>query len=352
MQVNALQKSSFAVRFVFALILAALALAVAIEPSLAQNPFGQRTPPPSGFMGWILAQQSAFYQQMAGAIKAAKADGSALWTLTGISFLYGVFHAAGPGHGKAVISSYLIADNATWKRGALLAIISALVQALVAIAVVGVAAVLLGATARTMSSAVRWIEIAAYSLIILFGLYLFWKKGRSFLATWRGKPDTHDHHHAHAHDHAHDHAHGHAHAHHHEQDGHVHDEHCGHSHGPEPAELKGDDWFKRGMVAAVTAGMRPCSGAILVLVFALAQGIFFSGVAATFAMAAGVAITVTAIAVLAVFGKSLAVRLSGAMGGRSDLALRGIEVLGALFVIAFGALLLTGYLASERLMPV
>jgi nickel/cobalt exporter len=334
---------------VAALMLAAIALALLIEPSLAQNPFGQRTPPPSGFMGWIMAQQSAFYRQMAGAIKAAKEDGSALWTLVGISFAYGVFHAAGPGHGKAVISSYLIADNATWKRGALLAIISALVQALVAIAVVGIAAVLLGATARTMSSAVRWIEIAAYSLIIVFGLYLLWKKGRAFLASWRGQPDAHAHH-GHAHDHGHDHKHGHAH--HHHDHGHVHDAHCGHSHGPEPAELKGDDWFRRGMVAAVAAGMRPCSGAILVLVFALAQGIFFSGVAATFAMAAGVAITVTVIAVLAVFGKSLALRLSGAMGGRSDLALRGIEVLGALFVIAFGALLLTGYLASERLLPV
>lgn len=336
-----------------ALLVAAVAVALLIDPALGQNPFGPRTPPPSGFMGWILAQQSAFYQQMAGAIKAAKADGSAVWTLVGISFLYGVFHAAGPGHGKAVISSYLIADNATWKRGALLAIVSALVQALVAIAVVGIAAVLLGATARTMSNAVRWIEISAYSLIILFGLYLLWKKGRSFFAAWRGKPAAHDHHHhdsGHAqHDDGHDH--GHAHAHHHAHH-HAHDAHCGHSHGPEPAELKGNDWFKRGMVAAVTAGMRPCSGAILVLVFALAQGIFLSGVAATFAMSAGVAITVTAIAVLAVFGKSLAVRLSGAMGGRGDLALRGIEVLGALFVIAFGVLLLTGYLASERLMPV
>lgn len=338
----------FSFRTMAALLVAAVAVLLLIEPTLAQNPFGQRTPPPSGFMGWILAQQSAFYQQMAGAIKAAKADGSALWTLVSISFLYGVFHAAGPGHGKAVISSYLIADNATWKRGALLAIISALVQALVAIAVVGVAAVLLGATARTMSNAVRWIEIAAYSLIILFGLYLLWKKGRSFFAALRGKPAAHDHHH---HDSGHAH-HDHGHAHHHGSHDHVHDEYCGHSHGPEPAELKGDDWFRRGMVAAVTAGMRPCSGAILVLVFALAQGIFLSGVAATFAMSAGVAITVTVIAVLAVFGKSLAVRLSGAMGGRGDLALRGIEVLGALFVIAFGLLLLTGYLASERLMPV
>ena len=310
-------------------------IALALEPSLAQNPFGQRAPQQTGFMGWIFAQQAAFYREISAAIKAAKADGSAVWPLVTISFLYGVFHAAGPGHGKAVIASYMIADNATWKRGALLATISALVQALVAIAVVGIAALVLGATARQMAGAVRWIEIAAYSLIILFGLYLLWQKGRFFAAAWRGNT-SHDHHHDH----------GHAHHHHHD---HAHDHH-GHSHGPEPAELKGRDWFKRGLVASVAAGMRPCSGAILVLVFALSQGIFLSGIAATFAMAVGVAITVTLIALLAVFGKALAVKISGAMGGRGDLALRAIEVFGALLVIAFGLLLLTGFLASERML--
>jgi ABC-type nickel/cobalt efflux system permease component RcnA len=68
-------------------------------------------------------------------------------------------------------------------------------------------------------------------------------------------------------------------------------------------------------------------------------------------MGLGVAITVTAIALLAVFGKNVAVRLAGAMGGRSELMLRGIEVAGALIVIALGMLLLFGYLAYERLLP-
>lgn len=280
-------------------------------------------------MGWIFAQQAAFYQQMSLAIRAAKTDGYAVWTLVSISFLYGVFHAAGPGHGKAVISSYMIADNATWKRGALLAVISAFVQALVAIGVVGIVTVALGATAQTMSGAVRWIEIGAYSLIIALGLYLLWNKGRSLLSALRGETDVHAHH-----DHGHDHSH----------------DHHGHSHGPEPAELKGENWFRRGIVAAMAAGLRPCSGAILVLVFAFSQGIFAIGIGATFAMAAGVAITVTAIALLAVFGKRIALRLAGVMGGSGDVALRTVEVLGAIFVIAFGVLLLTGYLASERLL--
>ena len=333
MQVEVLAKNSHAFRVACTLVLALAVVVVFVEPSISQSPFGPRNAPPpaSGFFGWIFAQQAAFYTQLREAIKAATVSGSAGWTLITISFLYGIFHAAGPGHGKAVIASYMLADNATWKRGALLAAISAFVQALVAVAFVGAAVLIFGATARNMNVAASAIEIVAYSLIVLLGLYLLWKKGAAFVAAWRGEPDAHDHHHGHDHNHAHD--------------------HHGHSHGPEPAELKGEDWFRRGMIAAVAAGLRPCSGAILVLVFAMAQGIFLIGVAATFAMGAGVAITVTAIALLAVFGKGLAVRLTGAMGGRSELMLRGIEVFGALLVIALGLLLLFGYLAYERLLP-
>ena len=84
----------------------------------------------------------------------------------GISFLYGIFHAAGPGHGKAVISSYLVANDETWRRGIVLSFASAMLQAAAAVAIVGIAAVLLGATAQTMGSAVRVIEIVSYALIV------------------------------------------------------------------------------------------------------------------------------------------------------------------------------------------
>jgi nickel/cobalt exporter len=346
-QVSGFVKKTRIIGFACALLLAA----ISIEPLLAQALLRPAGPPPptGGFFGWIFAQQAAFYTQLREAIKAATVSGTAGWTLIAISFFYGVFHAAGPGHGKAVIASYMLADNSTWKRGAFLAFVSAFVQACVAVAFVGIAVLVFGATARNMNVAASAIEIVAYSLIVLLGLYLLWKKGASFISAWRGKPDAHDHAHHHGHDHQHDHKHDHAH-HHHDHHDHGHDHH-GHSHGPEPAELKGEDWFKRGVIAAVAAGLRPCSGAILVLVFSLAQGIFFIGVLSTFAMGAGVAITVTAIAILAVFGKNIAVWLGGIMGGRSELMLRAIEVFGALVVIALGLLLLFGFLAYERLLP-
>ena len=317
-----------------------------LDVALAQ-PFGMTrgAPPPEigGFAGWIFAKQVEFYRMMSGTIRAAKADGSAAYTLMGISFLYGIFHAAGPGHGKAVISSYLVANNETWRRGVVLSFASALLQAVVAIAIVGIAAVLLNATAKTMGNAVRVIEIVSYALIVLIGLRLLWVKGRALLHLLR--PGGHDHH---AHGHAHDHGHGHDHHHDDEEEASA----WGHAHAPEPAELKGPHWLRRGLMAIVAVGLRPCSGAIIVLVFALAQGLFWIGAASTFVMGLGTAITVATIATIAVGARGLAGKLAKAKPGAGMLLLRGFETAAALLIVAFGALLLTGYMVSERLVGI
>jgi nickel/cobalt transporter (NicO) family protein len=315
-----------------------LTLLGVVDAAFAQgNPFGAGPrpsappPPPSdGVMGWIFAKQAEFYRMLSSGLRAVKTDHTAVAGLFGISFLYGVFHAAGPGHGKAVISSYLFANNETWRRGVVLSFASALLQALVAILLVGIASIILGATARMMGDAVRYIEIVSYSLIIVIGLQLLWRKGQAFAAALHGKPDHHDHQHHHDH-------------HHH------HDDHHGHSHGPEPADLAGPGGWRRGLSAIVAVGLRPCSGAILVLIFALAQGIFWAGIGATLLMGLGTAITVAVIATVAVGARGLAGHIANAGSGKGALFLRGLEVLAAIAVIAFGALLLAGYMASERM---
>lgn len=367
---------------------AILILDSAVHAVLAQqNPFGapKGAVPDSqvgGIIGWLLAKQSEFYRQMSATIRAAKTDGSAVWALLGISFAYGIFHAAGPGHGKAVISSYLIANEETAKRGIALSFVSALMQALVAIAIVGIGAAVLNVTAGQMCGAERVIEIASYGLIAAFGARLVYAKGGGFfraLRAWRGLATPqlvpamahahgHDHaHHEHAHDHDpapgvvharaahahHDHAHdGHDH-HHHDHShldhaDHVHDEHCGHSHGPEPSELAGPGGWARGLSAVLTVGIRPCSGAILVLVFALAQGLFWAGVAATLLMGLGTAITVSVIALVAVSAKGVASRIAAGRDGGGAILLRGMEFGAAALVLIFGVGLLLGYIAAER----
>jgi len=366
-----------------------LLAAGAVDAIWAQgSPFGvprpQSAPPPpaSGIFGWIFAKQAEFYRALSGAIRAAKADGSAAWTLFGISFLYGVFHAAGPGHGKAVISSYLVANEETWKRGVVLSFASALLQALVAVVIVGIAAALLNATAQTMKRAVDVIEIVSYALIIVIGLRLLWVKGRAFIGALQTlhrpaavgaavTPAHHHDHHGHQHDHAHGHHdhghqhHGHDHSHHghgqhdhghgnhdHGHHDHAHDDHAsawGHAHAPEPEQLAGPGGWRRGLSAIVAVGLRPCSGAILVLVFALAQGLFWAGVVSTFIMGLGTAITVAVIATIAVGAKAWAGHFASTRTGYGTLVVRGIEVAASLLIVAFGALLLTGYMASERM---
>jgi nickel/cobalt exporter len=357
----------------FSLFAACLFLTIGLIDAALAQPFGisRGGGEVGGLAGWILHKQAEFYRMMSGAIRAAKADGSAAWTLMGISFAYGIFHAAGPGHGKAVISSYLVANDETWKRGIVLSFASAILQAFTAIAIVGIAAVLLGATAKAMGDTVRVIEIVSYALIVLIGLRLLWVKGRAFLKLLlpaKAENAHHDHaHHDHAHhnhghdhqacghDHSHDHGHQHGHSHDHAHHGHDHGDEAhawGHAHAPEPNELVGKHWWKRGLAAIVAVGLRPCSGAIIVLVFALAQGLFWIGVASTFAMGLGTAITVAGIATIAVGARGIAGRWAKAKPGTGMLVLRGLETGAALVIVAFGALLLTGYIVSERLMGV
>jgi nickel/cobalt transporter (NicO) family protein len=370
------------------LILALSAAGAICHEALAQSSplAAMRQPAPSGLFGWLLSKQALFYRELSGLIRAAKSDGTALWGLMGVSFAYGIFHAAGPGHGKAVISSYLVANQETWRRGVTLSLASALLQAVTAVLIVAVAAVLIGATAKAMGDTVRVIETVSYALIVLVGARLLWVKGRGFIRALRALNATsppsdsghaHDHHVACAHsdDTAclhHDHSHGHQEAgataaagtdgHHHfhaEHQGHDHDDHdhdeeesvlpWGHAHGPEPEQLAGPGGWRRGLSAIVAVGLRPCSGAIIVLVFALAQGLFWAGVASTFVMAIGTAVTVAAIATIAVGARTAAQRFAATRTSYGTLMLRAIEVSAAVLVMAFGILLLTGTMASERM---
>jgi nickel/cobalt exporter len=265
----------------------------------------------------------------------------------------------------------LVANEETWRRGVVLSLASALVQALVAVVLVGIAAALLNATAAAMKNAVNVIETASYLLIILVGLRLLWVKGRAFITGFRNlhrlapvgaavTPADHPaldyHDHGHHHD---DHDQHHRSHHHHVHDGHAHCDHAhcdhedhasawGHSHAPEPEELAGPGGWQRGLSAVVAVGARPCSGAIIVLVFALAQGLFWAGVVATFVMALGTAVTVGAIATIAVGAKAWAGRLAESRSAYGMLTLRGLEVAAAVVIIGFGALLLSGYIVAER----
>ena len=334
------------------LALCAVLVALAADPVLAQlahRPFalpgGESGGAPTGVAGWILGVAAWLNHLMAGEVKALHSDNSAIWGLLGLSAAYGVFHAAGPGHGKALIASYMLANERALRRGVVLAFLAALLQALVAIALIGIAALVFRATDIGLNRAGNVVEIGSYLCVAGVGVWLAWTKGRAFAgalrlaaadraaagnalfrdAPWRPAlalgaasrfrvetPGAEI----------------------------ASEAECGHYHAPDPGQL-GEGFSWRGAAATVVAaGARPCSGAIVVLTFALTQGLFPAGIVATFAMALGTAVTTGALASLAVFAKGLAMRLAARESSRAALVARGLEFAAALCVLAYGVALL------------
>jgi nickel/cobalt exporter len=327
-----------AVRFAAVALTAVVAMSFADDAFASASPFGIATPDSSGavFGGplgpifqWVALRQAEFYRTLTATLSEMKQNGWAAWLLMGVSFAYGVFHAAGPGHGKAVISAYVLSSGESVRRGVLISFASAFVQALSAIAIVVIGSVALSVTAQSMTVATEWIEIASYALIALVGAWLLFAK-----ITGRGHHRHHHHDDGHAHrDHAHDDHHHHAHAHAHE--------HRDHHHHVSPAKSLAAAWS-----AILAVGIRPCSGAIIILVFALAQGLFLAGVAATFVMAIGTGLTVAVLATLAVSARGLAVRLTNSESGLALGAIKAVEIAAALGILLFGLLMLGGAIAG------
>ncbi|WP_245273421.1 nickel/cobalt transporter [Mesorhizobium sp. WSM3224] len=378
------------IRLALGLLAAALVIAYLPVVAHAQSSLGigtndgmapTATGPFAHILMWINLKQQEFYHSLAAAMKAMRQDGSKLWLLIGLSFAYGIFHAAGPGHGKAVISSYMVANEVALKRGIMLSFVSALLQGLTAVVVMVLAYFVLRGTAVSMTDAAWFLEIASYVLVTLFGAWLLWRKlGPSILRLFGRTPayslsaahagHSHGGHshaghaHAHAHSHAgHSRAHAHAahshathapHAHHdHDHDHAAHDhgpgeicETCGHSHAPDPAMLSGDRFDWRTAWSAVAAvGIRPCSGALIVLSFALLNGLWVGGLLSVLAMSIGTAITVSALATIAVTAKNWAVYFAG--DSRLGNHIHSIvEIGGAAFIFVVGLLLLSASLSG------
>ena len=359
---------------------AAAALALAAAAALAgaahaQSSLGiganEATLPSGGLfahiLNWVNAEQQRFYRALSGALKSMRDGGGGLWLLIGLSFAYGVFHAAGPGHGKAVISSYMIANEVALRRGVVLSFASALLQGLSAIVLIGGVYLVLRGTSLSMTDAARFLEASSYALVAGFGAWLLWRKaGRRLIALARTAPalaaaeaagmpgatsalfEATD-----------DAADG--------RDGGMRAPgrsgryvvadcshprltadrvcaECGRSHAPDPAMLSDEAFDLRAAWIAIAAvGIRPCTGALIVLSFALLNGLVFGGIVSVLAMSLGTAITVSILATLAVTAKNWATALSG---GKSGWFHAAIEIAGAALVFLLGAFMLAASLSA------
>lgn len=323
---------------IWLVILAALVPVYADAQSSLGIGNSEATAPSTGlfsrWLSWINTQQQEFYRELTGALKAMREGERSAWPLIALSFAYGIFHAAGPGHGKAVISSYMLANETALRRGVLLSFVSAALQAVTALVVMAAVFLLLRGSSISMTDTAQFLEVSSYALIALFGLWLLWRK-LSPVLKMQPQLAIAGHTHGHQHDH-----HGHQHHNEHHDDHHHGDSEvcstCGHSHAPDPKMLGGERFsFSSAWSAVVAVGIRPCSGALIVLTFAFLNSLWFAGVVSVFAMAAGTAITVSVFATLAVTAKNVAMRISGGgvMGARVHDA---IEIGGALLVLLLG----------------
>jgi len=347
-------------------------LAAASFAHAAGSPLGIGTAEPSFQpMGGPLApiflyvnyEQQAFYRALTKSIEAMRQDPWQLWTLIGLSFAYGIFHAAGPGHGKAVISSYMVANEIELKRGIGISFVSALIQGLVAVLVVGAAYFVLRGSGITMTMATNAMEITSFVMVILFGSWLLFRKLRAMmqsraqhqemqlatsagpisLSLFEGAATGTDSARGFARSSAaipagggyecYDPAHT-------TGDG-AYCETCGHAHLPDPKMLSNEKFSAREAWSAIAAvGLRPCSGALLVMTFSMLNGLYLGGLLSVLAMSIGTALTVSLLAIIAVFAKGTAVRFTGRGSRLSVWVSNGIEILGALLVIGTGVILL------------
>jgi nickel/cobalt transporter (NicO) family protein len=279
-------------------------------------------------VAYVFAVQRDLHRELAAAMRSVQGNAAgAAWSLAGLGFLYGIFHAAGPGHGKVVISTYLATHESRLRRGVALSVLSSLLQGATALGAVGLTVAVLDRSFREAQSTAFALESVSYGLVGLLGLFLVFRSGRRLLARNRESngdrlaasargPGTS----------------------------------C-HGHGPSAADFAAPPSLRHFVATILSVGLRPCSGAILVLVLAYAMNLVWAGVAAVVAMSAGTAFTVSALAALSVYARKSAVALGGYLSEDSPRfaqVLDGIGMLGGLLIVLFGMALLQASLVTAQ----
>ena len=316
------------------------------------GPFGTGLPDRGSMAGasyfpkvfaFLVQWQTAFTQDLTQAIENLNHHGTGLAYLLGIAFIYGVIHAIGPGHGKAVTTSYLLADRQTLRNGIWLAFLAAMVQAVSAITLILIAALVLRATSVSITNATYGLELGSDTLIAGLGLWLVWSRVLRPLRTTlalpfatpaaaspmilAGRAPISQRFQA--------------------SSGHIaslDDCACGEIHLPSAEVAAGRLDFRKAWSVIATTALRPCTGALIVLVFALSQGVLWAGILATLVMSLGTALSVCTLAALTVTASSSLRWIAGSDSRFARRLLRSIEAMASLSILALGLGLLAFHL--------
>jgi ABC-type nickel/cobalt efflux system permease component RcnA len=283
---------------------------------------------------WVLEQQRQVQNALAGAVRAIKGgQPGAVLGLLSVCFAYGFLHAAGPGHGKLVIGGYGMARRVPFVRLAGVALASSLAQAAVAVGVVYAVVALLGLGRSQAEGLAEEVMAPLGTLMVIgVGLWLVWRGVAGLRAQGVQSSGSHDPHH-HAHDGHHDHA---PHSY-----GAVCDT-CGHAHGPTVDEVQHLTGWRDTVALVAGIAMRPCSGALFLLILTWQLGIASAGIIGTFAMGLGTAMVTIGVAAMAVWAREGA--LASLPGQGAARFLPWFEIIAGLVVAVAALSLLTAAL--------
>ena len=246
---------------------------------------------------------------------------AALFLGLGVAFLYGMVHALGPGHGKFVIMSYFMGREVYVLRGLVMAIQMAVVHVIAAVVIVWVADILLKTSLGIGLADVPGIRAGSFLIIAAIGVYMLYQAVRGSGG------------HTHTHTHTHDHNHHHHHHHH----GHSHDHPHDASHATE------------GGLVALAVGMVPCPGAVLVMLYAIANDMIYPGFLLVAAMSAGIGLTIAILGVATILLRQFATRFIENSGGSvAVVRFRTLSnTIGALLVTVIGTVSFFAFLGMS-----
>ena len=262
----------------------------------------------------IRALQAQYLNQVTENLRSLKQDKAALISVSLIllSFLYGLLHAAGPGHGKAVISAYLLSSKAELKQGIQIAFFASMMQAITAIILVFTGLFIFKSSIRQINQNFAYFELFSYLLILSLGVYLF-------LINIKKALNRHPKSKLHQHD---------------EDCG------CGHEHIPAP---RPSYTIKQKLLTIASIGIRPCTGALIILILAHSLALYWVAIFATFIMALGTFITIAIVATFAVSVQKIFKKMTLGLSNKYKIfyirAIDGFKIAFSLFIILIGGLL-------------
>ena len=242
-----------------------------------------------------------------------------------LGFLYGVFHAVGPGHGKVIVASYMLATPNSLRQGLWISFLSAMLQSAVAVLLVLITFAVLGLARTKTETAANLLEAVGFSLIAFVGILLFTRGAGEAYRLWQKPVVTGE-----------------------AEDGNgaggcSHDHHD-HQHAQSTASAEIGPWRTRAFMI-FSIGIRPCSGAVLLMLFAAMAGLYSAGILATFTMGIGTAAATAFLAFLTVRAKNLALRWVAGSAGAMNIAHAALSLVGGGLITLFGLLFAVAHFA-------